>query len=135
MSAFVIVTGAFMAEAVRGGLQAVPDGQVQAARALGLGYWRITQFITLPQALPIAMPSIVNIAIIVFKETTLVIVVGVFGLLGMIQIAATSPEWISEQAILTGYALGGAVYWSFCFALSRIGQRLEARLAKGQRQR
>jgi general L-amino acid transport system permease protein len=133
MAAFVIVTGAFMAEAVRGGLQAVPPGQYQAAKALGLGYWRTTWLIVLPQALPIAMPSIVSIAILVFKETTLVIVVGVFCLLGMIQVAATSPEWISEQAILTGYALAAAVYWVFCFTLSRIGLGLEASLARSRR--
>lgn len=132
MAAFVIVTGAFMAEAVRGGLQAIPAGQLEAARALGLGYWRTTRLVTLPQALPIAMPSIVNIAIVVFKETTLVIVVGVFCLFGMIQLAATSPEWISEQAILTGYAVAAAIYWIFCFGLSRVGLRLEARLAKGR---
>jgi general L-amino acid transport system permease protein len=132
-AAFVIVTGAFMAEAVRGGLQSVPPGQFQAAQALGLGYWRTTWLIALPQALPIAMPSIVSIAILVFKETTLVIVVGVFCLLGMIQVAATSPEWISEQAILTGYALAAALYWIFCFTLSRVGLGLEARLARGRR--
>ncbi len=133
MAAFVIVTTAFMAEAVRGGLQAVPPGQYQAAQALGLGYWRTTWLIALPQALLIAMPSIVNVAILVFKETTLVIVVGVFCLLGMIQIAATSPEWISEQAIMTGYALAAMVYWLFCFILSRVGLRIEARLARGRR--
>jgi general L-amino acid transport system permease protein len=133
MAAFVIVTGAFMAEAVRGGLQSVPPGQYQAAKSLGLGYWRTTWLIALPQALPVAMPSIVSIAILVFKETTLVIVVGVFCLLGMIQVAATSPEWISEQAILTGYALAAAVYWIFCFALSRVGLGLEARLARSHR--
>ena len=132
MAAFVLVTAAFMAEAVRGGLQAIPDGQFEAARALGLGYWRTMGFVALPQALPIALPSIVNIAILVFKETTLVIVIGIFCLLGMIQTAATSPEWISEQAILTGYAVAAAAYWLFCFALSRIGLRLEARLAKGR---
>jgi general L-amino acid transport system permease protein len=132
MAAFVIVTGAFMAEAVRGGLQAIPAGQFEAARALGLGYWRTTRLVTLPQALPIALPSIVNIAIIVFKETTLVIVVGVFCLLGSIQVAATSPEWISEQAILTGYAVAAAVYWLFCFGLSRVGLRLESSLARGR---
>jgi len=134
MAAFVIVTAAFMAEAVRGGLQAIPDGQFEAARALGLGYWRTIGLVALPQALPIALPSIVNIAILVFKETTLVIVIGVFCLLGMIQTAATSPEWISEQAILTGYAIAAAAYWIFCFGLSRVGLRLEARLARGRQQ-
>jgi len=133
MAAFVIVTTAFVAEAVRGGLQAVERGQYEAAQAQGLGYWRTMTLVILPQALAIALPSIVNIAIVLFKETTLVVVIGLFCLLGMVQVAATSPEWMSEQAILTGYAFAAAIYWIFCFGLSRVGLRLEARLARGQR--
>lgn len=133
MVAFVVVTAAFVAEAVRGGLQAVPRGQYEAARAAGLGYWHTMTLVILPQALPIALPSIVNVAIVLVKETTLVVVIGVFCLFGMIQTAATSPEWISEQAIRTGYAFAAAVYWVACFGLSRVGLRLEARLSRGQR--
>jgi general L-amino acid transport system permease protein len=132
MSAFVLVTAAFFAEAVRGGLQAVPAGQEEASTALGLSYWRRMTLIILPQAWPVALPSIVNISIILFKETTLVIVIGLFCLLGMVQIAATSPEWISEQAIMTGYAFAAAVYWAFCFGLSRLGLGIERRMARRQ---
>jgi general L-amino acid transport system permease protein len=131
MAAFVIVTTCFIAEAVRGGLQAVPRSQYEAARSLGLGYWRATTLIVLPQAFSISLPSIVNVAIVLFKDTTLVNVIGIFCLLGMIQTAATSPQWISEQSILTGYAAAASVYWVCCFVMSRIGVNLEARLRRG----
>jgi general L-amino acid transport system permease protein len=133
LSAFVIVTACFVAEAVRGGLQSLPRGQYEAAQSLGLGYWRMMRLVILPQALAIALPSVVSVAIMVFKDTTLINVIGIFCLLGMIQNAATSPEWISETAILTGYAIAAAVYWTFCFGMSRLGLQLEARLAVGRR--
>src|ERR1700730_9798735 len=133
MAAFVIVTTCFVAEALRGGLQAVPRGQYEAARSLGLGYWRTTTLVILPQAFSISLPSIVNVAIVLFKDTTLVNVIGIFCLLGMIQTAATSPQWISEQSILTGYATAAAVYWVCCFLMSRVGIHLERRLGRGFR--
>ncbi len=74
----------------------------------------------------------VNVVIVLFKDTTLVNVIGIFCLLGMIQAAATSPQWMSEQSVMTGYVLAAAIYWACCFAMSRIGLRLEARLARGK---
>jgi general L-amino acid transport system permease protein len=133
MVAFTIVTACFLAEAIRGGLQAIPRGQYEAAHALGLSYWRTMGFVILPQAFSIALPSMVNVVIVLFKDTTLVNVIGIFCLLGMIQSAATSPQWMSEQSVMTGYVTAAAVYWLCCFAMSRIGIRLEARLARGNR--
>jgi general L-amino acid transport system permease protein len=132
MAAFTIVTSCFLAEAIRGGLQAIPSPQYEAAYALGMGHWRTMRFIILPQAFAIALPSMVNVVIVLFKDTTLVNVIGIFCLLGMVQAAATSPQWMSEQSVMTGYALVAAIYWLCCFAMSRIGLRLEARLARGR---
>jgi general L-amino acid transport system permease protein len=132
MAAFTIVTACFLAEAIRGGLQAIPSPQYEAAYALGMGHWRTMGLIILPQAFAIALPSMVNVVIVLFKDTTLVNVIGIFCLLGMVQAAATSPQWMSEQSIMTGYVLAAAIYWVCCFAMSRIGLRLEARLARGR---
>jgi len=133
MAAFTIVTACFLAEAIRGGLQAIPSPQYEAAYALGMGHWRTIGLIILPQAFAIALPSMVNVVIVLFKDTTLVNVIGIFCLLGMVQAAATSPQWMSEQSVMTGYVLAAAIYWVCCFAMSRIGLRLEARLARGRR--
>jgi general L-amino acid transport system permease protein len=132
MAAFTIITTCFLAEAVRGGLQAIPSPQYEAAYALGLGHWRTMGLVILPQAFAIALPSMVNVIIVLFKDTTLVNVIGIFCLLGMIQAAATSPQWMSEQSVMTGYVLAAAIYWVCCFSMSRIGLRLEARLARGK---
>jgi general L-amino acid transport system permease protein len=133
LAAFTIVTACFLAEAIRGGLQAIPRGQYEAANALGFGYWRTMRSIILPQAFSISLPSMVNVFIVLFKDTTLVNVIGIFCLLGMIQTAATSPQWMSEQSVMTGYVTAAAVYWVCCFAMSRIGLRLEVRLSGGTR--
>jgi general L-amino acid transport system permease protein len=132
MAAFTIVTTCFLAEAVRGGLQAIPSPQYEASYALGMGHWRTLGLVILPQAIAIALPSMVNVVIVLFKDTTLVNVIGIFCLLGMIQAAATSPQWMSEQSVMTGYVFAAAIYWACCFAMSRIGLRLEARLARGK---
>jgi general L-amino acid transport system permease protein len=134
MVALIIVTACFLAEAIRGGLQAIPSPQYEAAYALGMGHWRTMRLIILPQAFAIALPSMVNVIIVLFKDTTLVNVIGIFCLLGMVQAAATSPQWMSEQSVMTGYVLAAAIYWVCCFAMSRIGLRLEARLARGRGQ-
>jgi general L-amino acid transport system permease protein len=133
LAAFTIVTACFLAEAIRGGLQAIPRGQYEAAQALGFGYWRTMRLVILPQAFSAALPSMVNVLIVLFKDTTLVNVIGIFCLLGMIQNAATSPQWMSEQSILTGYITAAAIYWMCCFGMSRIGVGLETKLARGIR--
>lgn len=122
--AFVIA--AYMAEAVRGGLQALPEGQVEAAQALGLGYWRITRMIVLPQALRIALPAMTNEFIALFKNTTLVLIVSIFDLLGIAQAALADPAWVGMN--MEAYVFAGAIYWFTCFGLSQWSRSREKRL-------
>jgi general L-amino acid transport system permease protein len=122
--AFVIA--AYMAEAVRGGLQAVPDGQPEAAQALGLGYWRTQRLIVLPQALRIALPAMTNEFIALFKNTTLVLIVSIFDLLGIAQAALADPAWVGMN--MEAYVFAGAIYWFACFGLSRWSLARERRL-------
>ena len=124
--AFVIA--AYMAEAVRGGLQAVPDGQPEAAQALGLGYWRIQRMIVLPQALRIALPAMTNEFIALFKNTTLVLIVSIFDLLGIAQAALADPAWVGMN--MEAYVFAGAIYWFACFGLSQWSRSREKRLQK-----
>ncbi len=122
---------AYMAEVVRGGLQAIPKGQYEAANALGLHYWKMMTFIVLPQALKIVIPSIVNNFIGVFQNTTLVLVVGVFDLLNMVQSGFNDGAWASPQTGNTGYFSLSVVYWIICFAMSRYSMYIERRLNVG----
>ena len=122
--AFVIA--AYMAEAVRGGLQALPDGQTEAAEALGLGYWRIQRTIVLPQALRIALPAMTNEFIALFKNTTLVLIVSIFDLLGIAQAALADPAWVGMN--MEAYVFSGAIYWLGCFGLSQWSRWQEKRL-------
>jgi general L-amino acid transport system permease protein len=122
--AFVIA--AYMAEAVRGGLQAVPEGQAEAAHALGLGYWRIQRMIVLPQALRIALPAMTNELIALFKNTTLVLIVSIFDLLGIAQAALADPAWVGMN--MEAYVFAGAIYWIACFGLSQWSRQREKRL-------
>lgn len=122
---------AYMAEVVRGGLQAIPRGQYEAADALGLAYWRKTGLVILPQALKIVIPGIVNTFIALFKDTTLVVIIGLLEVLGMVQTALNDPNWLGYST--EGYVFTGAVFWVFCFGMSRFSQRLEARLHTGHK--
>jgi general L-amino acid transport system permease protein len=126
-----LFSSAYMAEVVRGGLQAIPKGQYEAAKALGLGYWKMMGLIVLPQALRIVIPGIVNTFIGLFKDTTLVLIIGLFDLLGMVQAALTDAAWLGFA--LEGYVFAGAGFWIFCFAMSRYSMRLERRLSAGER--
>ncbi|MEE8074273.1 MAG: amino acid ABC transporter permease [Candidatus Binatia bacterium] len=121
-----LFAGAYMAEVVRGGLQAIPRGQYEAAASLGLGYWKIVGLVILPQALRIVIPGIVNTFIALFKDTTLVLIIGLFDLLGMIRAATTDPKWLGFD--LEGYAFAGLVFWIFCFGMSRFSIALEKKL-------
>jgi len=123
---------AYMAEVVRGGLQAIPRGQYEAAAALGLRYWQTMGLVVLPQALRHVIPGIVNTFIALFKDTTLVLIIGLFDLLGIVQAAATDPEWLGFA--VEGYLIAGLGFWVFCFGMSRYSQHLERRLATGHRQ-
>ena len=122
---------AYMAEVVRGGLQAIPKGQYEAADALGLGYWRKMGLIVLPQALKIVIPGIVNTFIALFKDTTLVIIVGLLEILGMVQNALNDPNWLGFST--EGYVFTAFVFWIFCFSMSRYSQWLERKLHSGHK--
>jgi general L-amino acid transport system permease protein len=121
-----LFAGAYMAEVVRGGLQAIPRGQYEAAAALGLGYWKMMGLVVLPQALRVVIPGIVNTFIALFKDTTLVLIIGLFDLLGMIQAATTDPKWLGYA--VEGYVFAAFVFWIFCFGMSRLSMSLEVKL-------
>mgnify|MGYP000742308682 CR=1 FL=1 len=120
-----LFAGAYMAEVVRGGLQAIPRGQYEAAAALGLGYWRTMGFVILPQALRHVIPGLINTVIALFKDTTLVLIIGMFDFLGIIQAALTDPDWLGFA--LEGYVFAALVYWVICFSLSRLSLAVERR--------
>lgn len=130
--AVALFSSAYMAEVVRGGLQAVPKGQFEAALSLGMGYWRAMAFIVLPQALKHVLPGIVNTFIGLFKDTSLVYVIGLFDMLGVITVNLTDPTWFSAQTAATGYVFVAFVFWVFCFAMSRYSVRLEQNLGQSQ---
>jgi general L-amino acid transport system permease protein len=126
-----LVIAAYMAEAVRGGLQAIPEGQHEAATALGLGYWRATAFIVLPQALRISLPAITNEFIALVKNTTLVLIVSILDLLGIAQAALADPNWVGMNK--EAYAFAGLLYWIGCFGLSRFAFALEKKRAQAEK--
>jgi len=121
---------AYMAEVVRGGLLAIPRGQYEAAQALGLSYWRMTALVILPQALRVTLPNIVNVFIALFKDTTLVFIVGIFDFLRTVEVARGDQKWTSPVASLTGYVFAALFYFVCCYAMSRYARRVEARLAR-----
>jgi len=123
----MLFAAAYLAEVIRGGLQAIPRGQLEAAAALGLSYWPTQRRIVLPQALRATLPSLMNSFISTFKETSLVTVVSLYELTGALSLALSGdPEW--RQFYLEGYLFIAAIYWCGCFALSRYSRRLERRL-------
>ncbi|MGK2739668.1 amino acid ABC transporter permease [Tepidicaulis sp. LMO-SS28] len=128
-----LFASAYMAEVVRGGLQAVPGGQYEAARALGLSYWQMMSLIVLPQALRTVIPGIVNTFIGLFKDTTLVLIIGLFDFLGIIRANFTDAAWASPGTAATGYVFAAFVYWIFCFSMSRYSLRMERQLGQGSR--
>jgi general L-amino acid transport system permease protein len=129
----VLFAGAYMAEVVRGGLQAVPRGQYEGAMALGLGYWRMMGFVVLPQALKYVIPAMVNSFIALFKDTTLVLIVSIFDLLGQLRAAFADPNWATPVTLFTGFAFAGIFYFLISFAMSRYALYTERRLDTGAR--
>jgi len=127
----VMFNSAYMAEVIRGGLQAIPKGQYEAADALGLNYWKAMYLIILPQALKISIPSIVNTFIALFKDTSLVMIIGMFDLLGIGQAANNDPLWLGYST--ESYVFVGLVFWCFCFGMSRYSQFLEHKLHTGHK--
>lgn len=128
-----LFSAAYLAEVVRGGLQAIPRGQFEAADALGLSAPQKMGLIVLPQALKLVIPGIVNSFIALFKDTSLVLIIGLFDLLGIVQQAISSDaKWFSPQTAATGYVFAAFVFWLFCFAMSRYSAWLERRLDSGR---
>ncbi len=125
----IFFQSAYMAEVVRGGLQAIPKGQYEAAEALGLSYWKSMVFVILPQALKLVIPGIVNTFIALFKDTTLVLIIGLFDLLAVVQAAFADPKWLGFS--VEGYVFVASVYWVSCFSMSRYSQHLEKKLHTG----
>jgi general L-amino acid transport system permease protein len=128
-----LFSAAYMAEVVRAGLQAIPRGQFEAAMAVGLSYWQAMRLVVLPQALKITIPNIVNSAVGLFKDTTLVFIVGIFDLLKTVEAARIDPQWATPVTSATGYAFVAIFYFLSCYAMSRYARHVEARLAQGER--
>lgn len=128
-----LFASAYMAEVVRAGLQAIPKGQFEGAMAVGLGYSAMMRLIVLPQALKVTIPNIVNTYIGLFKDTTLVFIVGIFDLLRTVEVSRIDPKWATPVTSTTGYVVAAAFYLVFCYAMSRYARAMEARLAKGEK--
>ncbi len=127
----IMFQSAYMAEVVRGGLQAIPRGQFEAAAALGLGYWRSMGLIVLPQALKLVIPGIVNTFIALFKDTTLVLIIGLLDILATVQASIVDPSW--RNVATEGYLFAAFCFWVFCFGMSRYSQALERKLHTGHK--
>jgi len=125
--AITLFEAAYMAEVIRGGLQALSRGQYDAAKSLGMGYWRMHLLVILPQALKLVIPGIANTFLALVKDTPLIFVVGLLELAGMIGLAKTNPKWLGMA--IEGYVFAGLVFWVICYAMSRYSQRLEKRLS------
>ncbi len=125
--AITLFEAAYMAEVIRGGLQALPKGQYEAAKSLGMGYWRMHFLIILPQALKLVIPGIANTFLALVKDTPLIFVVGLLELAGMVNLAKTNPKWLGMA--MEGYVFAGLVFWIICYAMSRYSQNLEKKLS------
>ena len=131
--AVALFASAYMAEVIRGGLQAIPKGQYEGAASLGLGYWQSMGLIVLPQALKLVIPGIVNTFIGLFKDTSLVSIIGMFDLLGIVRQHFADANWASPQTPISGLVFAGFVFWAFCFSMSRYSQFMERRLDTGHK--
>lgn len=128
-----IFTSAYMAEVIRGGLQAIPKGQFEGADLLGLGYWQKTRLIIMPQAIKLVIPSIVNTFIGTFKDTSLVTIIGMFDLLGIVKLNFSDANWASAVTPITGLIFAGFIFWLFCFGMSRYSGFMERHLDTGHK--
>ena len=128
-----LFASAYMAEVIRGGLQAIPKGQSEGADSLGLGYWQKMYLIILPQAIKLVIPGIVNTFIGMFKDTSLVSIISMYDLLGIVRASFNDSKWVSPVTPLTGLIFAGFVFWLFCFAMSRYSIFIERRLDTGHK--
>jgi general L-amino acid transport system permease protein len=130
-----LFASAYMAEVVRAGLLAIPRGQDEAAMAVGLKFWPRMGLVILPQALRVTIPNIVNTTIGLFKDTTLVFIVGIFDLLRTVEVARIDPKWATPVTSTTGYAVAAMFYFVVCYSMSRYARHIELRLSAGGRGR
>ncbi len=128
-----IFTSAYMAEVFRGGLQAVPKGQFEGADSLGLSYWQKMRLIVLPQAIKLVIPGIVNTYIGMFKDTSLVAIIGMFDLLGIVRQNFSDANWATAVTPVTGLIFAGFIFWLFCFGMSRYSGFVERHLDTGHK--
>ena len=133
MIGIALFASAYMAEVVRAGLQAISKGQYEGAMAVGLSYPLMMRFIILPQALRITIPNIVNTYIGLFKDTSLVTIIGIFDLLNTVEVSRVDPKWATPVTSTTGYAVAAMFYLVFCYGMSRYARAMEARLAASDR--
>mgnify|MGYP002785186702 CR=1 FL=1 len=122
-------TSAYLAEVFRGGLQSIGRGQAEAADALGFTYWSAQAYILVPQAVRAVIPGILNTVVALFKDTTYVLVVGLFDFLNIVNAAVADPRWLGLAT--EGYLFVGAVYWAFCYLMSRVSARIERGMDHG----
>jgi general L-amino acid transport system permease protein len=128
-----LFASAYMAEVVRGGLQAIPKGQYEGAMALGLPFWKMMRLVVLPQALKVVIPGIVNTFIGLFKDTTLVLIIALFDLLGIVQASIADPNWSIKSVPYTGYAFVAIVFWVCCYSMARYSRYIEDKLHTGHK--
>ena len=119
----ILFMSSYMAEAIRGGLQAVPKDQYDAANSLGFSYYQQQRLIILPQALKIAIPALINTSVAIIKDTSLVLIIGLYDLLGIVKSALSNSSWLGFS--IEGYVFAGFVFWMMCFSLSRYSQYIE----------
>jgi general L-amino acid transport system permease protein len=127
--AIILFAAAYMAETIRGGLQAIPKGQFEGADSLGLSYWQQMRLIVLPQALKIVIPPLVGLFIALFKDTSLVVIIGIFDLTQAAKAALTDQAWRGFSVEV--YIFISVIYFVFCYSMSKYSQSLEKRLATG----
>nr|WP_274703550.1 amino acid ABC transporter permease [Chloroflexus aurantiacus] len=132
--AVTLFSAAYLAENVRGGLQSIPKGQIEAARALGLNVFQTTLLITLPQALRAVVPVLVGQFIALFKDTSLVVIIGLVDLLGAAQNIVGQPQWLGTPGGVwrETFLVIAAIYWVFSFTMSRISKRIEDQIARSR---
>lgn len=128
-----LFAAAYMAEVIRGGLQAIPRGQYEGADSLGLGYWQKMGLIVLPQAVKLVIPGIVNTFIGMFKDTSLVLIISIFDLLGIVKQNFSDANWATPQTARSGLVFAAFVFWLFCFGMSRYSMYTERRLDTGHK--
>ena len=123
--AITLFEAAYCAEVIRGGLQSLPRGQYDAAKSLGMGYWKMQVFVILPQALKLVIPGIANTFLALVKDTPLIFVVGLAEIAGMLALAKTNPEWLGFA--MEGYIFAAIIFWIICYAMSKYSYNLEAK--------